>query len=98
MIVGKIPVPQAVKVSAVGPVLTVEGPKGKLERAFSAPGASLAVKGREIVVTTHGGRRHDKALIGTWRGHLNNMFDGVAYGLEYRLKIVYTHFPIKAVG
>jgi large subunit ribosomal protein L6 len=91
-----VKVPDGLRVAVAGRRVTVEGPKGKVTREFAAPGAALALRGKEIVISIRGSRRPDRALLGTWRGHLGNMFDGASHGLEYRLKIVYTHFPIKA--
>ena len=39
-------------------------------------------------------RRKEKALAGTWGAHLRNMNKGLAEGFEYRLKAVYSHFPM----
>ena len=39
-------------------------------------------------------RRSDKALAGTWAAHLRNMARGVNEGFEYRLKAVFSHFPM----
>ena len=39
-------------------------------------------------------RRKEKALAGTWAAHLNNMVRGVDSGFEYKLKAVYSHFPM----
>jgi len=91
-----VAIPDGLKASLAGAKLTVEGPKGKVAREFRSPGASITVKGKDVHIATQGVRRADRALVGTWAGHLRNMFDGAAHGLEYKLKIVYTHFPIKA--
>ena len=39
-------------------------------------------------------RKSQKAMIGTIGGHVSNMIKGVTEGYEYRLKIIYSHFPI----
>jgi large subunit ribosomal protein L6 len=39
-------------------------------------------------------RRKEKALAGTWAAHLNNMVRGIDSGFEYKLKAVYSHFPM----
>jgi large subunit ribosomal protein L6 len=41
-------------------------------------------------------RKRDRALAGTWMAHISNMGEGVAKGHTYSMKIVYSHFPIKA--
>ncbi|MGD0013781.1 MAG: antibiotic biosynthesis monooxygenase, partial [Bryobacteraceae bacterium] len=38
----------------------------------------------------------DKAAVGTFTSHIQNMIDGVQGGFEYHMKIVYSHFPMKA--
>ena len=40
-------------------------------------------------------RKKEKALVGTWAAHAKNMVVGVSEGFEYRMKIVYAHFPVK---
>lgn len=91
-----VKIPDGLKASLAGAALTVEGPKGKVTKEFRSPGASIALKGKDVVVSVQGTRRADRALLGTWAGHVANMVEGASNGLEYRLKIVYTHFPIKA--
>ena len=39
-------------------------------------------------------RRSEKAIAGTWAAHLRNMVRGVDEGFEYRLKAVFSHFPM----
>ncbi len=40
--------------------------------------------------------KREKALIGTMAAHLRNMITGVMEGFSYEMKIVYSHFPVKA--
>jgi large subunit ribosomal protein L6 len=35
------------------------------------------------------------AMIGTFEAHAKNMCKGVLNGFEYRMKVVYSHFPIQ---
>ena len=39
-------------------------------------------------------RTKEKALAGTWAAHLRNMVKGVDEGFTYKLKAVYSHFPM----
>lgn len=75
----------------------VKGPKGTLERRFRYRGVSVDVKGDEIVVHKELPRREHKAVCGTYAAHIATMIHGVTVGWKYDLKIVYNHFPIKAV-
>jgi large subunit ribosomal protein L6 len=40
-------------------------------------------------------RKREKALVGTYGAHIRNMLVGATKGFEYKMKIVYAHFPIK---
>jgi large subunit ribosomal protein L6 len=39
-------------------------------------------------------RKKEAALVGTVRSHIQNMIKGVTTGFTYKLKIVFSHFPI----
>src|SRR5207302_746677 len=41
-------------------------------------------------------RRREGGLVGTFAAHLRNMIVGVTEGYAYEMKIVYSHFPVKA--
>ena len=47
------------------------------------------------MITSPTTRKKDRAVLGTWNGHILNMITGVMHEFEYRLKIIYSHFPIK---
>ena len=58
-------------------------------------GISISEDNGKITLTGKKIRRKEKALIGTWRAHLNNMAQGVSSGFLYEMKIVFAHFPMK---
>lgn len=76
--------------------LTVKGPKGELKRTFSHPLVRLSMEGGRLYVEAKDARKRDRALAGTWSSHIRNMAEGASKGHEYLMKIVYSHFPIKA--
>jgi large subunit ribosomal protein L6 len=39
-------------------------------------------------------RKKEASLVGTLRSHIENMITGVTKGFTYKLKIVFSHFPI----
>ncbi len=90
-----IATPDDVQVSLKGNEVKVSGPKGTLQRSFSHPKIELSIKDKKIRIYMKKPRKKNIALFGTWRGHLNNMVKGVSQGFEYRMKIVYSHFPMK---
>ena len=90
-----IAIPDGVTVNLDGNVLKVKGPKGELCRTFSHPRVVVAVKGANVTVSCEYPRIKEKAMVGTFRAHVRNMFRGVTEGYAYELKIVQSHFPMK---
>jgi large subunit ribosomal protein L6 len=69
--------------------VTVEGPKGKLDRTFpDVVKIAHDAEGNQIVVSTEREDRQTKAFHGLTRALLQNMVIGVTNGYEKRLHIV----------
>ncbi len=96
MLKDEIAIPEKVTVKLEGGVLKVKGPQGEVAKQLSHPRIKLEVKGKQVVVSSEFPRKAEKALVGTYGAHIRNMFAGTTKGFEYKLKIVYAHFPIKA--
>jgi len=95
----EVPIPEGVEVSVDGMKVTVRGPKGELTRDFShARGIIIRVdedeEGKKVVVEAYFANRKLKALVGTIASHIDNMITGVTKGYRYKLKIVFSHFPV----
>src|SRR5207247_582988 len=60
------------------------------------PRIRILVEGKQAKVRCEFPRRREGALVGTFAAHLRNMIIGVTQGFEYEMKIVYSHFPVKA--
>lgn len=91
----EVEVPLEVKVAVDGLKVVVEGPKGKLERDFShARGISIRQEENKVIIEAFNADRRKKALVGTIAAHIRNMITGVTKGYRYKLKIVFSHFPI----
>ena len=91
----QVEIPPGVDVTLDGGVLTVSGPKGTLVRDMRFPQIDLMVEGGEVVVSTASEKKRILAMTGTLEAHAKNMIRGVADGYEYRMKVVYSHFPIQ---
>ena len=91
-----IDIPESVKVSIDGARVSVEGPKGKLERDFHLKNLKMEkIEDDKIVrVSMPHAYKKEKAMIGTISSHLKNMIKGVSEGFEYKMKIIYAHFPM----
>jgi large subunit ribosomal protein L6 len=92
-----IEIPNGVKIeySKDNGRLVITGPLGSLDRTFTHPRIKIEQKDNNIHVICKQPRRKENALVGTWDGHIRNMINGVTKGFEYKMKIVYSHFPIK---
>ncbi|MEM3725966.1 MAG: 50S ribosomal protein L6 [Candidatus Bathyarchaeia archaeon] len=89
-----IQVPEDVEVTVEGRKVTVKGAKGTLTRDFSQAPVSIEVDGKTIRVWAEWPRKKEASLVGTVCSHIQNMITGVRKGFSYKLKIVFSHFPI----
>jgi large subunit ribosomal protein L6 len=88
-------IPENVNVEIIGNKVKVSGPKGELEKSLKIPEEIKVEKiENKIKVYSESERRKIKALIGTIAAHIRNMLNGVTKGFSYRLRMVYSHFPI----
>ncbi len=90
----KVDIAEDVKVEDSEGKFTVSGPKGNLERVFVHPHVSIKLDDGSVMISTESKRKRDKSIVGTWAAHLRTMMKGVTDGFEYKLKIVYSHFPM----
>ncbi len=89
-----IDVPDGVDVKIDGRAVSVKGEKGALTRDFSEAPISLQLEDKKITVRANWPRKKEAALVGTVAAIIQNMITGVKAGYTYKLKIVFSHFPI----
>jgi large subunit ribosomal protein L6 len=89
-----IQIPDDVEVTIEGKKVTVKGAKGTLTRDFSHIPISIELYEKTIRVWAEWPRKKEAALVGTIYSHIQNMITGVRKGFTYKLKIVFSHFPI----
>lgn len=95
MFVKELKIPEDVKVEIENCIIKVSGPKGTLERKIDfLQRFKIEKEGSKIKVISESDRRKNKALVGTIVAHIRNMIIGVREGFTYKLKIVFSHFPI----
>ena len=95
----RVEVPAGVTVTVKSRIVTVEGPLGKVEKAFKhAPvNVQLIKEGDKTFVEVEmwlGGYKK-KSCVKTIHGLIKNMINGVTHGYRYKLRMVAAHFPIK---
>jgi large subunit ribosomal protein L6 len=89
-----VEIPEDVDVKIDGRIVTVRGEKGELTRDFSHTSISIHLEEKVITVQANWPRKREAALVGTVCSHIQNMITGVTKGFTYKLKIVFSHFPI----
>lgn len=89
-----IEVPDDVDVTIDGRNVTVKGEKGTLNRDFSFAPVSIKADGKTIKIWAEWPRKKEASMVGTINSHIQNMITGVTKGFTYKLKIVFSHFPI----
>lgn len=92
----EVEIPEGVNVEISGKKVKVSGPKGNLEREFKIKeDIKIEKKENKLIVSSESERRKIKALVGTIAAHIRNMVKGVTKGFTYKLKVIFTHFPVK---
>ena len=81
-----VPIPEKVKVSLNGSEISVEGPKGRLDKRF-APVVTIEEKDGQILVKAVNTTRFADAMTGTARSIINGMVEGVTKGFSKELEI-----------
>jgi large subunit ribosomal protein L6 len=95
MFIKEVKIPQEVKVEISGNKVKVVGPKGELEKSFIIPkDIKFEILEGSVKVSTEDERRKVKAIAGAIAAHIRNMIEGVIKGYVYKLKVIYSHFPM----
>ena len=90
----EVEIPEGVTVEVNGNLVKVKGPKGEVERELNYPGVKIFTEDGKVVIYKDFPRRKDIAIARTFKSHIANMIKGVTEGFTYKLKVVYSHFPI----
>ncbi len=91
----EIIIPENVTVEVQGKTVKIKGEKGELEKTFKYFfDIKIEKKDNKILISSTSERRKVKAMLGTIIAHIKNMINGATKGYEYKLAIVYSHFPM----
>jgi large subunit ribosomal protein L6 len=75
--------------------LTVEGPNGSVTRRLWYPDVDVSVEGDTVAVESENEDAKTNATVGTFESHVRNIIHGVTEGWEYRMTVLYSHFPMQ---
>ena len=94
MVEKRVSISEDVEVSFDESVMAVKGPKGEIRKTMEYPGVIIRKDGSEIVIEAENPKKRQWAIIGTYAAHTKNMIKGVSAGFEYKMKVIYSHFPM----
>uniref|UniRef100_A0A0G4GBE2 Large ribosomal subunit protein uL6 alpha-beta domain-containing protein n=1 Tax=Chromera velia CCMP2878 TaxID=1169474 RepID=A0A0G4GBE2_9ALVE len=87
-------IPDGVTVDIKSRVVTVKGKYGTLTRNFRHMPVDIKKKDDQIVVELWFAGGKQIAVIRTVLSHMKNMIIGVTKKFQYKMRLVYAHFPI----
>ena len=90
-----IEIPEGVEASIEGTTIKIMGPEGENERAFMINSLEFEKKDNKIIIGHKKATKKEKKLMNTLASHIRNMIIGVQKKFEYKLKVGFSHFPIK---
>jgi large subunit ribosomal protein L6 len=91
---GEVIIPENVKVTKEKNKIIVEGKNGKISKDFTKIPITLVFEDDKIIIHPPGHRKKDLALINTVKSIISSMIKGAQTGFTYKLKIIFSHFPI----
>ena len=84
----------AVEVEVKARQIKVTGPRGSLSRNFKHINMALTKSEDNIRVDIWFASRTQVACVRTVCSHIENLITGVTKGFQYKMRFVYSHFPI----
>lgn len=90
----EIEIPQGVEVETSGRGITARLAGKELSRHFPIHGITIEKSGGRVIVGSGGSGKRAKKFVNTVSAHIRNIFDGLTKGYRYRLRLVYSHFPM----
>ena len=89
-----IAIPEGVSANLEGNTVTLTKDGNSITRDFNHNRVLVRQVDGDLEVFCNLPRRSERAIAGTWAAHLRNMAKGLDEGFEYRLKAVFSHFPM----
>ncbi len=91
----EVQLPGGVRAELKGDVLNVSGKLGSITKSFDFGRIAVETSASAMIMTLDMPKKLELAEINTIASEIRSMVEGVTKGFEYRLRIVYAHFPIK---
>ncbi|MFH1544528.1 MAG: 50S ribosomal protein L6 [archaeon] len=89
-----IEIPEGIEFSVEGSRVKFSNGKEETEREFKAREIRFEKKDGNLILNTKKYSRKTKSVMNAVRSHVMNLITGLKNGFEYKLMVVYSHFPI----
>ena len=89
-----IEIPKEIQVDVDGNTVRFKFQNKEVSRYFKAAGIKIKKLDDSLKVTTSRSRKNNYAIMKTIASHIRNLIYGLEHGYEYKLEIVYSHFPM----
>src|SRR5271167_4053144 len=90
----KVELPQGVTGKVTGRELVMKGPNGSATKVFQRIPVDVQVNGNQVVITPFTGKKKDVISANTVSSIVRAMVHGVTKGYEYKMKVIFAHFPV----
>lgn len=89
-----VEIPEGYEAGVEGYTLFIKNKNGELRRNFPPQKMKMKVENNKIIIDLKFKDAKTRALSGTFRAHIINMFAGLREQWEYKLKVCAVHFPM----
>ena len=91
----EVSVPKEVTLELSGAKVTARGPKGEVSKHLDiTKDIKIERTDSKVKVSSEVDRRPTRAIVGSTAAHIRNVIEGVMKGYTYRMRIIYSHFPV----
>ena len=93
-----VKVPKGIKITIKAKKVEVAGKHGTPKRDFKHLPIEMwtAASGHEVRARMYSAKAKQLSMLRSVSSHINSLFDGDTSTFEYRMRLVYAHFPINA--
>jgi large subunit ribosomal protein L6 len=90
----KVDLPEGATAQVNGRELVMKGPNGTAKKVFQRIPVNIGINGSQITVTPFTDKKKDMISANTTASIVRGMAHGVTKGYEYKMKVVFAHFPV----
>jgi len=90
----KLELKEGLTANLTGRSLVLKGPNGTATKVFERIPVNVEIKGNQIEIKPFTDKKKDRISANTFSSIVKAMVHGVTKGYEYKMKVVFAHFPV----